>query len=90
VVFYQQKPVIVDAVQWLGHNYADVRAWAEMHEKHHFLHNSDAHPLLLDIYMDGYWDHLKPGDYLVVGGLGDLSYQDQDAFERRYEPMLNR
>ncbi len=78
---YIKKPIPVEAIQWTGNNFPEMRAF--MHDAHTFItmHNELVIPTL-----EGEM-RAAVGSYIVRGIEGEYYPCRQDIFEKTYEPM---
>ncbi len=81
------KPTEIEAIQWTGQNQAEILAFCRGRA------NGPGQPLIffaggefsLDV-KDGTPRRGRPGDYLIMGVVGQVLHRSREMFERDYEP----
>jgi len=83
---YRKKPVVIEAMQFDGHNYPEVVAWIESYTGHPEMAHSEAGTLSMTIpTLEG--DHLaNPDDWIIRGVAGEFYPCKPDIFSATYEP----
>lgn len=84
---YRKKPVVVEAIQFTGHNYSEIIAWIESHTGHPEMAHSPAGTLEMTIpTLEG--DHkASPLDWIIRGVKGEFYPCKPDIFEATYESI---
>jgi len=90
-MLYQKRPVLVEAVRWLGHgddgpSFSERPGWlaGALGDTVLFLDNTDT----LIVKSRTLAKHTcLPGDYIVRGGDGGLYVMTADGFGEKYEPV---
>lgn len=76
---FRKKPVVIDAVQWTGHNDVEIESFAGGALAWHPVHLS---PVIHTL--EG--DHLgSRGDWIIKGVKGEFYFCKPDIFEQTYE-----
>jgi hypothetical protein len=85
--FYRKKPVVIEAIQWNGLNYGELKAFV-LDDPYHDLEriNDD---LLIHTLEDGPGGEAKhyasKGDFIIKGVQGEFYPCKPDIFEATYE-----
>lgn len=89
VKFYRKKPVVIEAVQWLGdskneENVQELLDFMQIEELVLKVKNGNTNILIetLEDIMGG-----KPGCYIIKGVEGELYPCDKEIFEQTYEEV---
>ncbi len=78
---YRRKPVIIDAIQWAGDNYAEI---FEFTEGKAYLPSSHSSTLVL---YPGSDVKVEKGYYIIRIAHGAYSICEEDIFNKTYEPV---
>jgi hypothetical protein len=81
-VKYRKKPVVIEAVQYDGHNFAEISAWAGITIAEKFTGG-----LLIDT-LEGQM-RADLGDWVIKGVQGEFYPCKPGIFEATYEPVEN-
>jgi hypothetical protein len=76
---YRKKPIIIEAIQWTGSNYAEVVDF--MHIGYNFVEDKVLIPTLEGTMT------ASPGDYIIKGVNKEVYPCKPDIFEKSYEPI---
>lgn len=84
---YQRKPEYVEAIQWTGRNYDEIKSFAE--------NNIGRYNGCLFLHTSGIAGRLESNvvnetDYIVKGMNGNYRSMDKTAFETLYMPVQNK
>lgn len=82
---YRKKPVVIDAIQYTGHNGEELRVWssgAVVDGPHEFAGVTYVQVDTLEGVMIG-----KVGDYIIRGLKGEFYPCREDIFLASYEPV---
>jgi hypothetical protein len=77
---YRKKPVVIDAIQWTGDNYLEMRKFIKTDVV------TFAHPCLYIQTLEGRMQAYK-GDYIIRGVNGEYYPCKPDIFEKTYEKV---
>ena len=89
---YRKKPVVIEAIQWNGNNFDDIKNFANSKVRYysHYDHNEyyeDKSTLKINT-LEG--DHkCSIGDYVIKGVKGEIYPCKPDIFEMTYE-LVNK
>lgn len=93
---FRKKPVVIDAVQYLGHNLAEVleftgkhrdwHKWFASFEEYQAHVEADGHRFKI-LTIEGTMDAL-PGDWIIRGVSGEHYPCKPDIFEKTYEAVV--
>jgi len=78
---YKKKPVIIDAVQWLGNNIQEMK---EFYPKSFW---SPSRGNILEIHTLEGTMTAQEGDFIIKGVQGEYYPCKPDIFEQTYEPV---
>lgn len=78
---YRRKPVVIDAIQWTGDNYAEI---FEFTEGKAYLSSSHSSTLVLYPESDV---KVEKGSYIIRIAHGAYSICEEDIFNKTYEPV---
>jgi len=83
---FRKRPVVIEAMQFDGHNYPEVVSWIESHAGHPEMAYSPAGTLSMMIpTLEG--DHrANPGDWIIRGVRGEFYPCKDEIFRMTYEP----
>jgi len=77
---YRKKPVVIDAVQWTGYNFLEVKNFCP-----EIVCLASGHELCIET-LEG--DHTASvGDWIIKGVAGEYYPCKPDIFEQTYEPV---
>lgn len=76
---YRKKPVVIEAIQWTGHNISDICKFTHK-DVSHLLVNGQLYITTLEGYL-----HASVGDYIIKGVQGEFYPCKPDIFEQTYE-----
>ena len=76
---YKKKPVIIEAIQWTGNNYDEVKAFIGNNANQSGYNN--LHIFTLEGVMTA-----SAGDYIIKGVKGEFYPCKPDIFNETYEP----
>lgn len=79
---YRKKPVVIDAIQWTGDNYAEI---FEFTEGKAYLSSSHSSTLIVET-LEGNMVAEK-GCYIIRGVNGEYYPCQEDIFNKTYEPV---
>ena len=79
---YKKKPVVIDAIQWTGDNYAEI---FEFTEGEAYLSSSHSSTLIVET-LEGKMAAEK-GCYIIRGVNGEYYPCQEDIFNKTYEPV---
>ena len=83
---YRQKPVIIEAVQWLGNNNKEINSFMGTD----FLEYKEVNPAAkLYIENDKSKYFANVGDYIIKTLEGDFKPCNPDVFNKMYEEVLD-
>ena len=78
---YRKKPVVIEAVQWTGENWADIDEWMSVYPHQTF---PSAGKIEIDT-LEGTMT-ANEGDWIIQGVNGEFYPCKPDIFEKTYEP----
>ena len=78
---YRKKPVVIDAVQWIGTNLGDVLNLLDSGDRKAGIENGKVIIYTLEGVMTG-----DKGDWIIKGVKGECYPCKPDIFEQTYEP----
>jgi len=87
VMEYRKKPVVIDAVQWTGHNFDELEEFTEgdFYQKEVDIGTSHATVKTLE------GEHIALcGDFIIKGVAGEHYPCKPDIFEQTYEPATQK
>lgn len=80
---YRKKPVVIEAVQWTGQNYGEIKQFIGNNRESYI--NQDVE--LTIITLEGH--HVaNEGDFIIKGVNGEFYPCKPDIFEQTYEKVL--
>lgn len=79
---YRRKPVVIDAIQWTGDNYADVFEFTEG-----YAYPTKPHSDTLGVTTLEGEVIAKKGCYIIRGVNGEYYPCQEDIFNKTYEPV---
>lgn len=84
---YTQKPIDVEAMQWSGANWADLKAWFQAQKTSGTcelrpLADGTGRLLLIGQLIEG---ELVPSDWVVVNGNGIVFFCNDETFQSRFD-----
>ena len=81
---YRKKPVVIEAIQWVGNNYAEIREFCGKHPQGHghcwYSVDNKNYVGTLEGEMEA-----SKGDYIIKGVNGEFYPCKPDIFEKTYE-----
>ena len=81
---FRKKPVMVEAVQWTGQNFDEIKAFVDGRWEVEF----DGDELLVHTLESGRGPLVaSEGDWIIMGVIGEFYPCNPDSFEATYEPM---
>lgn len=88
---FRKKPVIIDAMQWSGHNKDEVNNFIGLFDDpnksiHGFSKELDGLPIVLIQTLEGVHT-TKPLDWIIKGVKGEFYPCKPDIFKMTYEPV---
>lgn len=86
---FRKKPVVIEAMQFTGHNYNEIVHWIEGYTGHPEMAHSEAGTLTMTIpTLEG--DHLaNPHDWIIRGVKGEFYPCKPDIFEATYDAVTD-
>lgn len=85
---YRKKPVVIEAVQWKGDNFNEIKQMLKNADENRVImphHNEDGYSLLI-VTLEGEMRANK-GDYIIKGVKGEFYPCKPDIFEATYEKV---
>lgn len=83
---YRKKPVVIEAIQWNGKNYAEIREFCGTHPQGHghcwYSVDDKEYVSTLEGEM-----RASIGDYIIKGVNGEFYPRKPDIFEKTYEEV---
>ena len=80
---YRKKPVVIEAVQWTGSNFDEIKAFVDGRWEVEF----DGDELLVHTLESGRGLLVaSEGDWIIMGVIGEFYPCNHDVFEATYEP----
>jgi hypothetical protein len=88
-VKYRNIPHTVEAVQWTGDNYEEIRefAWTGVDTEAAKLLDTLEPTLMVYISVENQWVVVRQGWWVVRGIRGEFYPCEDDVFRRTYEPV---
>jgi hypothetical protein len=87
---YMKKPVVIEAVQFLGDNFGEIMSW--MDSVHLFRATDpeshlDSPEIVAEVWdkIHATWVGVRSGDFIIQGLEGEYYPCDPDVFSRSYE-----
>jgi hypothetical protein len=79
---FRKKPVVIDAIQWTGDNYAEIFEFTEG-----WAYPSEPHSDTLIVYTPDGEIMAQKGSYIVCKGKGNYYPLTEDYFNKTYEKI---
>lgn len=84
---FVRRPTTVEAVQWTGSNYEELREWSWDGKTNHVAQLDDEPgTLMLYIAIEDQWVRVRMGWWVVKDVAGSLYPCERSVFERSWEP----
>jgi len=79
---YRRKPVVIDAIQWTGDNYAEVFEFTEG-----YAYPTESHSDMLAVSVLGCEMMAEKGSYIIRDKNGGYYPCQEEDFNKTYEPV---
>lgn len=87
---YRKKPIIIEAIQWVGGNYEILNDFCGLHWTRADVQNmppQDEEQVIVYNMKEKQWLYVPIGHWIVRGIKGELYPCDPDVFEMTYEKV---
>jgi hypothetical protein len=85
---FRKRPIVVEAVQWTGHNVAEVTEFAGTYFRT-VEYRADDPQRTAEVFdvLHASWMGLRNGQWVIKGIKGEFYPHDEDTFAEVYEPV---
>jgi len=83
---YKKKPIVIEAIQWVGDNLYDIRNWMGISTRSKAFISSEGEVYLEIETLEGTM-RAPIGSYIIKGVKGEFYPCDKEIFEETYEEV---